>query len=118
MFRCGFLLGLSYRGAVVVDHPGCCPRLRPRFLIAVDFLLRVRRLRVLQEVSEEVPVSGVHYFLGQSRYRKEEEVPGLAELVRVLQPLRESPRMGGIEDGEPTDHLRMVHRDGPGDASA
>ena len=83
----GFLLGLSYRGAVVVDHPGSCPRLRPRLDIAFDFLRRVRRVRVLQEVSEEVPVSGVHHALGQSRNCKEEEVPGLPKLVRVAQSL-------------------------------
>jgi hypothetical protein len=69
-------------------------------------------------VPEEVPVSEVHYFLGQARYRKEEEVPGLPELVRVVQSLREPPRMGRIEDGESVDHLRVVHRGRPGDASA
>ena len=26
--------------------------------------------------------------------------------------------MGRVEDGEPVDHLGVVHRDGPGDASA
>src|SRR4029450_3102356 len=75
--RCGFLLRLSYRGAVVVDHPGRCPWLRPRLDVACEFLVGVRRLRVLQEVPEEVPVSEMHHVLGQSRYRKEEEVPGL-----------------------------------------
>src|SRR5205823_9643667 len=62
--RGGFLLGLSYRGAVVVDHPGRCSWLRPRLHVAFDFLRRVRRVRVLQEVSEEVPVSGVYHVLG------------------------------------------------------
>src|SRR4051794_14010219 len=83
----GFLLRLSDRGAVVVDHPGRCPWLRPRLDVAFDFLWRVRRVRVLQEVAEEVPVSGVHHILGQSWDRKEEEVPGLPQLARVLQAL-------------------------------
>src|SRR3954449_13385444 len=65
-----------------------------------------------------MPVSGVHHVLGQSRYRKEEEVPGLPELVRVAQSLLEPPRMGRVEDGESVDHLGVVHRGGPGDASA
>src|SRR3989441_12348964 len=69
-------------------------------------------------MSEEVPVSGVHHLLGQSRYRKEEEVPGLPELVRVAQSLLEPPRMGRVEDGESVDHLGVIHRGGPGDASA
>jgi hypothetical protein len=69
-------------------------------------------------VPEEVPVSKVHDFLGQSRYRKEEEVPGLPELVRVVQSLLEPPRMGRVEDGESVDHLRVVHRGRPRDASA
>jgi hypothetical protein len=115
---CRFLLGLSDRGAVVVDHPGRCPFLRPRLDIAFEFLRGVRRVRFMQEVSEEVPVSGMHDLLGQSRYRKEEEIPGLPELARVVQSLLEPPRMGRVEDGESVDHLRVVHRDGPGDASA
>src|SRR5207244_5669474 len=105
---CGFLLGLSHRGTAVVDHRGRCPRLRPRLDVAFDFLWRVRRVRVLQEVSEEVPVSGVYHFLGQSWDRKEEEVPGLPELIRVVQSLREAPRMGRVEDGESVDHLGVV----------
>src|SRR5262245_59352744 len=72
----------------------------------------------MQEVSEEVPVSGGHDVLGQSRYRKEKEVPGLPELVRVVQSLLEPPRMGGVEDGESVNHLGVVHRGGPGDGSA
>jgi hypothetical protein len=60
----------------------------------------------------------MHYFLWHSRYRKEEEVPGLPELVRVVQSLRESPRMGRVEDGESVDHLGVVHRGRPGDGSA
>jgi hypothetical protein len=114
----GFLLGLSHRGAVVVDHPGRCPWLRPRLFVAFDFLRRVRRVRVLQEVPEEVPVSGVHHVLGQSRCREEEEVPGLPELVRVVQSLREPPRMSRVEDGESVDHLGVVHRGRPGDGPA
>src|SRR5262245_42393647 len=65
-----------------------------------------------------MPVSGGHDVFGHSRYRKEEEVPGPPELVRVTESLREPPRMGRVEDGEAVDHLRMVHRDGPRDAPA
>src|SRR3954451_23924231 len=65
-----------------------------------------------------MPVSGVHHVLGQSRYRKEEEVPGLPELARVVQSLLEPPGMGRVEDDESVDHLGVVHRGGPGDASA
>ena len=36
----------------------------------------------------------------------------------MVQSLRESPWMGRVEDGESVDHLRVVHRGGPGDASA
>ena len=36
----------------------------------------------------------------------------------MLQSLREPPRMGRVEDGESVDHLGVVHRDRPGDASA
>ena len=36
----------------------------------------------------------------------------------MVQSLREPPRMGRVEDGESVDHLRVVHRGGPGDASA
>ena len=71
-----------------------------------------------QEVSEEVPISRLNDVLGQSRYRKEEEVPGLPELARVVQSLPEPPRMGRVEDGESVDHLGVVHRGGPGDGSA
>src|SRR5438270_12258736 len=99
--------------------PAAAPGLRPRLDVAFDFLRRVRRVRVLQEVSEEMPVSRVHHLFGQSRYRKEEEeVPGLLELARVVQSLLEPPRMGGVEDGESVDHLGVVHRGGPRDASA
>src|SRR4029453_13322939 len=35
--RCGFLLRLPYRGAVVVDHPGPRPRLRPPLHAAPPF---------------------------------------------------------------------------------
>ena len=54
---------------------------------------------------EEVPVSEVYCFLGQSRYCKEEEVPGLPKLARVAQSLLEPPRMSRVEDGESVDHL-------------
>src|SRR6185369_5524206 len=46
------------------------------------------------------------------------EVPRLPQLARVVQSLGESPRMRRVEDGEPVDHLGVVHRDCPGDASA
>ena len=36
----------------------------------------------------------------------------------MVQSLRQPPRMGRVEDGEPVDHLGVVHRDCPGDASA
>ena len=72
----------------------------------------------MQEVPEEMPVVGVHHVLRQIRYREEEEVPGLPQLARVVQSLREPPRMGRVEDGEPVDHLGVVHRNGPGDGSA
>ena len=36
----------------------------------------------------------------------------------MVQPLREPPRMGRVEDGESVDDFRMIHRGGPGDASA
>ena len=70
---CGILLGLSYRGAVVVDHPGCRPGLRPRLDVAFEFLRRVRRVRVIQEVSEEMPVSGAHDVLGQPGIAKKKK---------------------------------------------
>ena len=116
----GFLLGLSYRSAVVVDHPGRCPWVRPRLDVAFDLLVGVRRACVFQEVPEEVPVSGLHHLLGQPRQRKEEEeeVPGLPELVRVVQSLREPPRMRRVEDDESVDHLTVVHSGCPGDGSA
>jgi hypothetical protein len=62
----------------------------------------------VQEVPEEVPVVGVHDGLGQVREVEEEEVPGLAELARVVQPLRELPRVGGVEDGQPVHHLGVA----------
>src|SRR6185437_6183 len=43
---------------------------------------------------------------------------GLPELARVVQSLREPTRMRRVEDGESVDHLGVVHRHGPGDASA
>src|ERR671930_399483 len=92
-----FLLGLSYRGAVVVDHPGGCSWLRPRLGVALDFLVGVRGACVLQKVPEEVPVSEVHHLFWQSWYREEEEVPGLPQLVRVVQSLREPTRMRRVE---------------------
>ena len=60
----------------------------------------------------EAPVVGVHDGFGHIREVEEEEVPGLAELARVVQPLRELPRMGGVEDGQPVHDLGMVHRGG------
>ena len=72
----------------------------------------------MQEVSEEVPVSGVHHVLGQSRYRKKEEVPGFPQLARVVKSLRKPTRMGRVEDGESIDYLGVIHRGGPGDAPA
>ena len=36
----------------------------------------------------------------------------------MVQSLRQPPRMGRVEDGESVDHLGVIHRDGPGDASA
>jgi hypothetical protein len=49
---------------------------------------------------------------------EEEEVPGFAELARVVQALRELARVGRVEDGQPVHDLGMVHRGGPGDGSA
>ena len=86
--RFGLLLRLPHRGPVVVDHPGCRTRLRPRLDVAIDLLRRVGRVGVVQEVPEEPPVVGVHDAFGQLREVKEEEVPGLAELSRVMQSLR------------------------------
>src|SRR3954470_23265540 len=65
-----------------------------------------------------MPVPGLYDLLGQSRDREEEEVPGLAELARVVQPLRKPPRMGRVEDGQPLDDLGMVHRDSPCNGAA
>ena len=36
----------------------------------------------------------------------------------MVQSLREPPRMGRVEDREPVDDLRMIHRSGPRDGSA
>jgi len=72
----------------------------------------------VQKVPEEVPVVGVHDGFGQVREGEEEEVPGPAELVRVVQSLRELPRMGRVEDGQPVHDLGVVHRGGPGGGSA
>src|SRR5215211_3975731 len=92
---------LSHRGPVVVDHPGCCPWLRPRLDVAFDLLRRVSRVGVIQKVPEEMPVVGVHDAFGQLREGEEEEGPGLPELARVVQSLRELTRMGRVEDGQP-----------------
>ena len=35
----------------------------------------------------------------------------------MAQAFLELARMGRVEDGEPVDHLGVIHRDGPGDAS-
>ena len=72
----------------------------------------------MQEVPEEVPVVGVHDGFGQVREVEEEEIPGPAELAGVVESLRELPRMGRVEDGQPVHHLGVVHREGPGDAAA
>src|SRR6516225_3364911 len=63
-------------------------------------------------------VTGMHHVLGQRRDREEEEVPGLAELARMVQSLLKPPWMGRVENGKSVDHLGMIHRDRPGDASA
>jgi len=65
-------------------------RLRPRLDVAVDLLGRISRAGVVQKVPEEVPAVGVRDAFGQLRESKE-EVPGPAELVRVVQSLRQLP---------------------------
>src|SRR5271167_1639243 len=65
-----------------------------------------------------MPVVRVHHGFGQVGEVEEEEVPGLAELAGVVQSLRELPRVGRVEDGQPVDYLGMVHRGGPGNAAA
>jgi len=104
----GVLGRLPHRGPVVVDHPGCCPWLGPGLDIAFDLLRCVRRVGVLQKVPEEMPVVGVDDAFGQLREGEEEEVPGLPQLARVLQTLRQSPGMGRVEDGEAVDNLGGV----------
>ncbi len=47
---------------------------------------------------------------------KKKKYQDFAKLARVVQPLRELPRMGRVEDGESVDHLGMVHCHGPRDA--
>jgi hypothetical protein len=84
----------------------------------LDLLLRVGRVGVPLEVPEEVPVVGVHNGFGQLRESEEEEEPGPAELVRVVQTLRELPRMGCVEDRQPVHDLWVLHRGGPGGGSA
>ena len=113
-----FLLGLPYRSAVVVDHPGRGPWLRPRLDVALDLLVGIRGLCLVEEVPEEVPVPQGHHVLGEPRGREEEEVPGLPELARVLEPLRQLAWMSRVEDGEPVDYLGVVHRGRPGDGAA
>jgi hypothetical protein len=56
--------------------------------------------------------------VGELRNVEEEEVPGPAELVRVMQTLRELPWMGRVENGQPVHDLGVIHRGGPGDGSA
>ena len=73
---------------------------------------------VAQEVLEEAPMVGAHDGFGQLREVEEKEIPGLAELPGVVQPLRQLPRMGRVQDGQPVHHLGEVHRGGPGDGSA
>ena len=106
------------RGPVVVDHRGGRARLGPGLDVAVGLLRREGRAGVAQEVPEEMPVVGVHDGFGQVGEVEEEEVPGLAELARVVQSLRELPRVGRVEDSQPVHDLGMVHRGGPGDAAA
>jgi len=60
----------------------------------------------------------LHDGFWQVREVEEEEVPGPAELGRVVQSLRELPRVGRVEDSQPVHDLGMVHREGPGDGSA
>jgi len=48
----------------------------------------VGRAGVVQELPEEMPPVGVHDGFGQLREVEEEEIPGLAELARVVQSLR------------------------------
>ena len=50
----------------------------------------------MDEVPEEVPVVGVHDGFGQLREVKEEEVPGLAKLARVVQSLQKLSRMAAL----------------------
>jgi hypothetical protein len=107
----------SYRGAIIVDHPGCCAWLRPCLDVAIDFLCRESRVGVAQEVPEEPPAVGVHDGLGKLRESKEEEVPRLPKLVRVVQALQQLPRMGRVEDGQPVHDLGVVHRGSPGHGS-
>src|SRR6516225_9073719 len=38
--RFGLLRRGPHRGPVVVDHPGCCARLRPRLYVVIDLLRR------------------------------------------------------------------------------
>src|SRR5580704_8698395 len=65
-----------------------------------------------------MPVVGAHDGLGQVREIEEEEVPGLPELARVVQSLRELARMGRIEDSQPVHDFGIFHRGCPGNASA
>jgi hypothetical protein len=51
----------------------------------------------VQEVPEEVPVAGVHDRFGQVGEVEEEEIPGPAELARVVQSLRQLARVGRVE---------------------
>ena len=53
-----------------------------------------------------------------ARDGEEEEIPGSAELVGVVQPLRQLAGMGRVEDGQPVDDLGVVHRGSLGDGSA
>src|ERR671931_12333 len=69
---------VAHREAVIVDHRRLRPRLRPRLDVTLYLLGRVRRLRVAQEVLEELPVIGSHVALGQPRELEVEEVPGPA----------------------------------------
>ena len=98
--RFGLLRRRPHRGAVVVDHAGCCAVLRPRTDVVIDLLKDIGRAGVAQEVSEEMPAVGVNHDLRQLRGR-EEEIPRPAELARVVQSLRQLPRVGRVEDRQP-----------------
>jgi hypothetical protein len=89
------------------------PGLRPRLDVELHLLGRVRRLRVAQEVLQELPIVGTHVALGQIRQLEVKEVPRPPQLAGVAQPLIELARMGRVKNGQPIDDLGMVHRQRP-----